>query len=148
MPIANWLWRLATICAVLLLPSWLYPKTFGTSDLGGWTQGWGWQNVASWAGVVAAIALFAGRNGRPRVAGSVLGALTAAFAFSGAAAETARTWIELSDTPASPIFYPRSGAYVVHVAPGMEPTFAIATLGAISALVLLGTWLRPDEPDR
>jgi hypothetical protein len=142
-------WRIAFVCALLLVPSWRIPKTvrnFGRD--GQEIQGWGWQNVATWAAVVVVIALVAGGFARPDASMSAIFAALAAAAFGGAAFETARTWIDLTKEAANPDLCGYAGAdYVLRPAPDIERTLGIAIVGAAASLVLLGTWLRPGDAE-
>jgi LPXTG-motif cell wall-anchored protein len=140
------LWWLAMACGVLLLTSWFNPKTMRVSLVGEGQsiQGWGWQNVATWAGVFVLVALVVGRINRPRVPRPALCAGFAVVIFGGAAAEAARTWIDLTKEAANPDLYGYGRDYVLLPATGMARTIAIAIAGAIFSLVLLGTWLRPE----
>ena len=71
-------WWPTLVCAILLFPSWLHPKTHrmypGTIEI----QGWGWQNVASWTGGLVILLLLAGYALRPRVVSPSVCALLAA----------------------------------------------------------------------
>jgi len=143
MRIEKALWAVAIACAVLLLPSWLNTKTVTMSGPGGSDiQGWGWQNVASWAGGVAVAALFAGRRNRPHGSLAVVCAVVAIVAFGGAAAEAARTLTDLKGAT-SPTLYVSRFDSVVRPATGMDRTIVIAAVGALFSLLLLGMWLPP-----
>ena len=140
------LWALAVICAVLLIPSWRNPKTVHVHESGSQViQGWGWQNVASWTGCIAVATLVAARSTRPRAPfASVCAAVAAAF-FAIAAAEAARTWIDLTKEAANPEVYGYGLDYTLRPATGMGSTILLAIAGAAFTLVLLGTWLRPGD---
>ena len=137
-------WWPTLICGVLLLPSWLYPKTEriyrGTIEI----QGWGWQNLASWAGGLTMLLLLVGYALRPRVAGAALCALLAAGLFAATAAESARTWLDLR-FEAQELALGGASNYVLSPATGMDDTIRKALVGVACALVLLGLWLRPGE---
>ncbi len=137
-------WWLTLICGVLLLPSWLHPKTErfypGTIE----TQGWGWQNVASWTGGLVILLLLAGFALRPRVFGPALCALLAAGLFAATAAESARTWLDLRLETQELVLGGTSG-YQLSPATGMDGTIQKALVGVACALILLGLWLRPGE---
>lgn len=137
-------WWPTLICGVLLLPSWLYPKTEriyrGTIEI----QGWGWQNVASWAGGLTMLLLLVGYALRPRVAGPALCALLAAGLCAVAAAESARTWLNLGFEEQR-LALEGSTFPILHAATGMDTTIQKALAGVVCALVLLGLWLRPGE---
>ena len=140
------LWVLAMVCAVLLIPSWLNPKTIHTHESGSQViQGWGWQNVASWTGGIAVVALVAGRATRPRAPLASVCATVAAAFFALAAAETARTWIDLTKEAANPELYGYGLDVTLRPATGMDSTILLAIAGAAFTLVLLGTWLRPGD---
>ena len=135
---------LTLICAVLLVPSWLHPKTErfygGTTEI----QGWGWQNVASWTGGLVILLLLAGYALRPRVAGPTLCALLAAGLFAATAAESARTWLDLR-FEAQELALGGTSGYQLSAATGMDGTIQKALVGVACGLVLLGLWLRPGE---
>lgn len=137
-------WWLTLSCGVLLLPSWLHPKTEriyrGSMEI----QGWGWQNVASWAGGLTILLLLAGYVLRPRVAGPALCVLLAAGLCAIAAAESARTWLDLH-FEAQQLTLSGATFPILHAATGMDSTIQKALVGTASALVLLGLWLRPGE---
>jgi hypothetical protein len=139
-------WWLTLICAVLLLPSWLNPKTMRTFVPGGGQeiQGWGWQNVASWTGGLVILLLLAGYALRPRVFGPALCALLAAGLFAATAAESARTWLDLR-FEAQELALGGTSGYQLSPATGMDSTIQKALVGVACALVLLGLWLRPGE---
>ncbi len=134
------LWWLAQGCAVLLLFAWFNPKTVHVSVVyrSQAIQGWGWQNVAAWAGVFVLAALALGRANRERVSVAVLCPLVAAAAFTASAAETARTWIDLTWEAAHPDPY-----WTLRPATGMDHTVAVALVGAAFSLLLLGAWTHP-----
>lgn len=138
------LWWSTLICAVLLFPSWLHPKTErfyrGTTEI----QGWGWQNVASWTGGLVILLLLAGYALRPRVFGPAFFALLAAGLFAATAAESARTWLDLR-FEAQELALGGTSGYQLSPATGMDITIQKALVGGACALVLLGLWLRPGE---
>ena len=140
------LWWLAFGCAVLLVPSWLNPKTVRLYEGTRETQGWGWQNVASWVGVLVLVALVVGRLHRPLVTGAAICAGIAALLFGGAAFEAARTWLDLTKEAANPRLFGLGRLnYELLPATGMDRIVVIAVVGAICALVLLGMWLQPGS---
>lgn len=134
------------ICAVVLFPSWLHPKTVRTFVPGGGQeiQGWGWQNVASWTGGLVILLLLLGYALRPRGVGPAFCALLAASLFAATAAESARTWLDLRFEAQSLALGGASG-YQLSPATGMDGTIQKTLVGGACALVLLGLWLRPGE---
>jgi hypothetical protein len=137
-------WWPTLICAILLFPSWILPKTErfyrGTTEI----QGWGWQNVASWTGGLVILLLLIGYASRPRVPGPALCALLAAGLFAATAAESARTWLDLR-IEAQELALGATSGYTLNPATGMDGTIQKALVGAACALVLLGLWLRPGK---
>lgn len=132
---------IAAACALLLIPSWLHPKTVWVHDGGTTaTQGWGRQNVTAWAGALALAALVAGfRTLRTARAASL--ALAAAALFALAAGEATRAAFDLAREAANPALHGWGEGWTVTPATGMGPTAAIALVGAAAALVLAGIWL-------
>lgn len=139
-------WGMTLLCAVFLVPSWLNPKTVRTFVPGGGQeiQGWGWQNAASWAGALGVLLLLVGYTRRPRVAGPALCVFLAAALFAAAAAESARTWLDLA-FEAHCLTRDGGCGYILQPATGMDVTIQKALVGVACALVLLGLWLRPGE---
>lgn len=147
-PVEKVPWGAAAASAVVLLPSWLHPKTLRVYGGGSMEiQGWGWQNVASWMAALVLVALAAGLLSRPRVPVAVACALAAAALFAVAAGEAARTWIDLTKEVANPEHFGIGTEYELIPATGMDRTIVVAVVGAAGSLVLAGTWLRPGEPD-
>lgn len=138
------LWRIAMACAVLLL---FAPATPRTSWIyaggGGMTHSAGWDWVAPLSGIVAIGALALTGRSCPRGAASVLGNVVAVFAFGVSAAASAGHWYSLAtgslDLEWESTTYP---------APLVLPFAVIAAVGAVCALALLGTRLRPAEDEQ
>lgn len=107
-------------------------------------QGWGWQHVGTWAGIVTIAALLFGGSLRPHVVRSAFAAFLAALAMTIAAAEAARTWLDITrETLTRELTGP--GQFVGFTpSPGTEFTVVVGLTGAAFALVLLGLWSRPE----
>jgi hypothetical protein len=139
-------WIATLLCGVVLLSSWFHARTTHTDKGGGqMIQGWGWQHVGTLAGIVTIAALLYGGSRRPHVFRSAFSAFVAAFAMAVAAAETARTWLDITrETLTRELAGP--GRFIGFApSPGTEFTVVVALSGTACALVLLGLWLRPDE---
>ena len=142
------LWRIAVGCAALLLCAPMTPRTSWTylpqSESGpgsGMTHSAGWDWGAPLLGIVALVSLIFGRARRPGVAGAVFAALVTSIRLAGAGGAALGHWLDL-----------RSGSLdyagtVIHPAPAVAYFAAIAIAGMVAALVLLGSWLHPGDPD-
>jgi hypothetical protein len=135
------LWRLAMGCAVLLLFALSTPRTSWTHVEGyGMTHSAGWDWIALLSGIVAIVALSLGRWSRPSVPGAATGVAVAAVAFAVSAAASAGHWYSLA-TGALNLEW----EWTTYPAPLVLPFAVVAIAGAVCSLVLVGTWLRPED---
>jgi len=121
--------------------SWTYLPQRESGPGGGMTHSAAWDWVAPLLGIVALVSLIVGRGRRPGVAGSGVGAMVASISLAGAATAALGHWLDL-----------RSGSLVfagsvIHPALAVAYFAAIAIAGMVAALVLLGSWLHPGDPD-
>ena len=142
------LWRIAVGCAALLLcapmtprTSWTYLPQSESGPGGGTTHSAGWDWIAPLLGIVAVISLIVGRRQRPGVAGAVFSATIASIGLAVAGAAALGHWLDLRSEWLS---IARS---VIHPAPAVAYFAAIAIVGLVAALVLLGSWLHPSGDD-
>jgi hypothetical protein len=136
------LWRIAVGCAALLLfapmtprTSWTYLPQSESGPGGGMTHSAGWDWIAPLSGTVAVVSLIVGRRQRLGVVASVFSTMVASISLAVAAAAALGHWLDL-----------RSGSLtvarsVIHPAPAVAYFAAIAIVGMVAALVLLGSWL-------
>ncbi len=142
------LWRIAVGCAALLLlapltprTSWVYlaaSESRGSAANATHSAGWDW--VVPLFGIVAIVALIAGRMQHPSFTGALLGAAVGALGLAVAGAAALGHWLDL-----------RSGAladarWAIHPAPAVGYFAGIATVGMVAALALLGHWVRCRNP--
>ena len=143
------LWRIAVGCAALLLcapmtprTSWTYlPATEVGAAGGGMTHSAGWDWIALLLGIVALVSLIVGRRLRPGIAGAVFSAMIASISLAGAAAAALGHWLDLMS---GSLNYAR---WVIHPAPAVAYFAAIATVGMVAALVLMGSWLHAGHTE-
>jgi hypothetical protein len=105
------------------------------------THSAGWDWVAPLLGIVAMVSLIVGSRQRPGVAGAVVSAMVASISLAVAAAAALGHWLDLRSGTLS---IARS---VIHPAPAVAYFAAIAIVGMVAALVLLGSWLHPGGDD-
>jgi hypothetical protein len=142
------LWRIAVGCAALLLCAPMTPRTSWTflaqsesGPGGGMTHSAGWDWIAPLLGIVALVSLIVGRRRRLGVVASVLSTMVASISLAASAAAALGHWLDL-----------RSGSLsvarsVIHPAPAVAYFAAIAIVGTVAALVLLGSWLHQDDAE-
>jgi putative copper export protein len=142
------LWRLAIGCAALLLfapmtprTSWTYLPQSESGPGGGMTHSAGWDWIAPLLGIVALVSLIVGRRRRPDVAGAVFSATIASISFAGAAAAALGHWLDLMSGSL------REARWVIYPAPAVGYFAAIAIVGMVAALVLLGSWLHQGDAE-
>ncbi len=99
------------------------------------THSAGWDWIALLLGIAALVSLILGRRRRPGVAGAVFTATLASISLAGAAAAALGHWLDLKSGSLS---LARS---VIRPAPAVAYFAAIAIVGMVAALVLLGSWL-------
>ena len=135
-------WRISVAASALLLFAPATPRTSWSYDRGGgMTHSAGWDWIALMSGVVALICLIVGRFFRPSVLISALAALLASVALAISAAASLGHWLDLMSGNLE------LARWTIRPAPAVAPFAAIAAAGMAASLVLLGTWLRPDEFD-
>ncbi len=137
------LWRIAVGCAALLLCAPMTPRTSWTflaqsesGPGGGMTHSAGWDWIAPLLGIVALVSLIVGRRRRLGVVASVLSTMVASISLAVAGVAALGHWLDL-----------RSGSLsvagsVIHPAPALAYSAAIAIVGMVAALVLLCSWLQ------
>jgi hypothetical protein len=99
------------------------------------THSAGWDWIAPLLGIVALVSLIIGRQRRPGVAAAVFSASVASISLAVTAAAALGHWLDLRSGSLS---LPR---WVNHPAPAVAYFAAIAVVGMVAALVLLGSWL-------
>jgi hypothetical protein len=136
------LWPIAVGCAALLLCAPLTPRTSWTylperevGAGGGMTHSAGWEEIVLLLGIVAVVSLIVGRRRRPGVASAVFGASVASISLGVAAAAALGHWLDLMSGSLE------VSRWVIHPAPAVAHFVAIAIVGMVAALVLLGSWL-------
>jgi hypothetical protein len=130
------LWRIAIGCAALLLCAPMTPRTSWAGDGGaGMTHSAGWDWIAPLLGIVALVSLIVGRRRRPGVAGAGFSAIVASVSFAGASAAALGHWLDLMSGSLA------EARWVIYPAPAVACIAAIAMVGMVAALVLLGSWL-------
>ena len=131
------LWRIAVGCAALLLGAPMTPRTSWTGEGGASnTHSAGWDWFALLLGIVALISLIVGRCQRPRVA-AVFSAMVASISLAVAGAAALGHWLDLMSGSLN------DARWVIHPAPAVGYFAAIAIVGMVLTLVLLGSWLHP-----
>ena len=90
-------------------------------------------------GVVAVLSLIVGSRQRPGVAGAELSAMVASISFAVAGAAALGHWLDLMSGSLS------EARWIIHPAPAVGYFAAIAIVGMVAALVLLGSWLHPGD---
>ena len=138
------LWRIAVGCAALLLCAPITPRTSWTGEGGASnTHSAGWDWIALLLGIVALVSLIVGRRQRPAVAGAVFGAMIASISLAVAGAAALGHWLDLMSGSLN-LNEPR---WVIHPAPAVGYFAAIAIVGMVATLVLLGSWLHPGDAE-
>jgi hypothetical protein len=108
---------------------------------GGMTHSAGWDWIALLLGVVAVLSLIVGSQQRPGITGAVLSAIVASISFAVAGAAALGHWLDLMSGSLS------EARWVINPAPAVGYFAAIAIVGMVAALVLLGSWLHPGHGD-
>jgi len=135
------LWRIAVGCAALLLCAPLTPRTSWTGEGGaGNTHSAGWDWIALLLGIVALVSLILGRRQRLRLA-AVFGAMVASVSFAVAGAAALGHWLDLMSGSLN------DARWVIHPAPAVGYFAAIAIVGMVATLVLLGSWLHDGNAE-
>ena len=105
------------------------------------THSAGWDWIAPLLGVVALVSLIVGRRQRPGVAGAVFSAAIASISLAGAGAAAVGHWLDLMSGSL------REARWVIYPAPAVAYFAAIAMVGLVAALVLLGNWLHQGDAE-
>jgi len=138
--IERMLWRIAVACAALLLCAPMTPRTSWTGEGGASnTHSAGWDWIALCLGIVAGGSLIVGRWQRPDVAAAVFSAMVASVSFAVSGAAALGHWLDLMSGSLN------DARWVIHPAPAVGYFAAIAIVGMVAALVLLGSWLHPGD---
>ena len=142
------LWRIAVGCAALLLlapmtprTSWTYLPQSESGPGGGMTHSAGWEEIALLLGIVALVSLIVGRWLRPGVAGAVFSAIVASISFAVAGAAALGHWLDLMSGSLN------EARWVIDPAPAVGYFAAIAIVGMVATLVLLGSWLHYGDAE-
>ena len=142
------LWRIAVGCAALLLCAPMTPRTSWTSlpdsevaAGGGMTHSAGWDWIALLLGIIALVSHIVGRRQRPGVAGAVFSTTIASISLAVAGAAALGHWLDLMSGSLS------EARWVIYPAPAVGYFAAIAIVGTVAALVLLGSWLHPGDAE-
>src|SRR5215211_1629987 len=136
------LWRIAIGCALLLLCAPMTPRTSWAGEGGaGMIHSAGWDWIAPLLGIVALVSLVVGRRRRPSVAGAIFSALIASITFAVASAAALGHWLDLMSGSLA------VARWVIYPAPAVGYFAAIAIVGPVAALVLLGSWLHADDTE-
>jgi hypothetical protein len=99
------------------------------------THSAGWEEIVLLLGIVAVVSLIVGRRCRPGVASAVFGASVASISLGVAAAAALGHRLDLMSGSLE------VSRWVIHPAPSVAHFAAIAIVGMVAALVLLGSWL-------
>ncbi len=140
------IWRIAVGCAALLCApltprtSWTFPAESEVRGGGGMTDSAGWEEIALLLGIVALVSLIVGLRRRSGIAVAVASAMVASISLAVAAAAALGHWLDLMSGSLG-------ARWVVNPAPAVAYFAAIAIVGMVASLVLVGSWLHHGDAE-